>query len=509
MITTRLCAKFLWLSCALVFVSGLALAQGQNVNVVGTFEGTSPAFWNMGNTGGATLTWATDQHRSGLRSIKIQKATTGDSASWISDNMCDIWSPTHTKNVDIFLGAYVRTEGVNTNPTTEDQKWYLAYEFYDTLGALMGTFKLPIPQTTASTGAFVADTNAPGDVILPKDSYKTIIKFVAGKDAMGTVWVDDFMFYGRAGVWAGQDWGTNLEFPTGWYYWLPPIGGNDGVLENGFENTVVTSEAAHSGLHSLKYDLPFDRIPHDGFVAAKRVIFSGPGSIGGNMPLNVPMDVSQLASASEGDVLRITVWLKGENLVPDSAAVDPGSWSVGLTPLWFAKGGNNDGYDVIQANDYTWQFPAATSFNWTPYTLDVVVPAGAKVLEVRTHVYNRFTGTIYWDDISVDVIGTTTAVRSSAGLPIAYELGNNYPNPFNPSTTIDFAIPQAATTSIVIYNIVGQKVRTLTNEFRSAGRYQITWDGTDDAGRHVGSGLYLYRLQSNQTSIVKKMVLVK
>ena len=75
---------------------------------------------------------------------------------------------------------------------------------------------------------------------------------------------------------------------------------------------------------------------------------------------------------------------------------------MGFTPLWFAKGGNNDGYDVIEASDFTWQFPAVTSFDWTPYTLDVTVPAGAKVLEVRLHVYARFTGTIYWDDLTVE-----------------------------------------------------------------------------------------------------------
>ena len=84
------------------------------ITEIGGFEGTLPAFWNQGNTGGATLSWATDQHRSGLRSMKIEKTTTGDSAAWVSDNMCDIWSPTHSKNVDIFLGAWVRTEGVNT-----------------------------------------------------------------------------------------------------------------------------------------------------------------------------------------------------------------------------------------------------------------------------------------------------------------------------------------------------------------------------------------------------------
>jgi hypothetical protein len=455
----------------------------------GGFEGTLPAYWNMGNNGGGTLSWATDQHRSGLRSIKIQKTTTGDSASWISDNMCDIWSPTHTKNVDIFLGAYVRTQGVNTAPATESAKWYLSYEFYDTLGVLMGTFKLPIPQATASTGAFVADTCRPGDVILPKDSYKTIIKFVAGKDATGTVWADDFMFYGRGGQWAGQDWGTNLEYPSGWYYWMPPIGGNDGVLDSGFENTVVTTEAAHSGLRSLKYDMPFTRASHDGFVAMKRV------------PLGTEI--------KEGDILRLSAWLKGSSLVPDSAALYPGTWSVGFTPLWFAKGGNNDGYDVITSSDYTWQFPAVTAFNWTPYTLDVTVPAGAKFLEVRSHIYARFTGTIYWDDISLEKIGSLTAVNGQDGLPHVFELGDNYPNPFNPTTTIQFGIPQAGTASIVIYNVLGQKVRTLTSDYRAAGRYTITWDGKDDAGHAVGTGMYLYRLQSQQNALVKKMMLVK
>ncbi len=403
-------SKFLLVGFVLTFVCAAAIPQPLNLNSIGGFEGTMPAFWNVGNTGGATLTWATDQYHSGLRSLKIAKTTTGDSASFVSDNMCDIWSPQHSKNVDIFLGAWVRTQGVNVSPATEDAKWYLAYEFYDSAGAPIGVFKLPIPQSTASTSGWVADTNSPGDVILPKDSWKTIVKFVAGKNATGTVWMDDVMFYGRAGQWAGQHWGSNLEYPTGWYYWMPPIGGNDGVLENGFENTVVTTEAAHSGLYSLKFDMPFSRQPHDGFVGAKRVSFNSFGK-----------------DIKPGDKLRLSVWLKGSNLVPDSAALYPGTWSVGLTPLWFAKGGNNDGYDVLQANDYTWQFPAATSFDWKQYTLDVEVPADAKVLEVRLHVYARFTGTIYWDDLTVEKldIPTITEIGGFEGMmPAFWNEGN-------------------------------------------------------------------------------------
>ncbi len=86
---------------------------------------------------------------------------------------------------------------------------------------------------------------------------------------------------------------------------------------------------------------------------------------------------------------------------------------------------------------------------------------------------------------------------------------DNYPNPFNPSTKIQFGLPEAGSTSIVIYNMLGQKIRTLTDDYRSAGRYEVTWDGTDDAGHTLGTGVYLYRLVSGQTSIIKKMMLIK
>ncbi len=358
------------------------------INLVGGFEGDLPSFWTKGNEpSGATLTWAVDQFRSMGKSLKIVKAATSDSAAWISENMADIWSPQHTKNVDIKLGAWIKTQGVNTSPTTDDQKWWVSYTFYDSAGAKIGETKLPVDQTVA-TKDWYADTNGVGATSLPKDSWKTIVKFVGGKNATGTVWADNFVFYGRGGAWAGQDWNTSVGVPTGWYYWLPPIGGNDGALDAGFENTVVTKEAAHSGLYSLKFNLPFTRRPQDAFVAVKRMLLNG-------------VD----ATIKEGDVLRLSVWLKASNLVPDSAAMYPGTWSVGFTPLWFTGVGNNSGYNPVgPANDYTWVFPPVTQFDWTKYTLDVTVPAGvsAKALEVRLHAYSRFTGTIYWDDLTVE-----------------------------------------------------------------------------------------------------------
>jgi hypothetical protein len=187
---------------------------------------------------------------------------------------------------------------------------------------------------------------------------------------------------------------------------------------------------------------------------------------------------------------------------------------VGLTPI-FAKGvGNNFPYGEIGAHDYTWAFPHVTSFDWTPYTLDVTVPTGEGVtaLEVRLHVYSRFTGTIYWDDLTVQVIGTTTEVADrdgKNGLPQTFELAQNYPNPFNPSTKIAFALPRAGNVTVAIYNIVGQKVATLLEDYRPAGRFEVTWDGKDSRGNAVGSGIYFYRLHTGEISLTKRMLFVK
>src|SRR5260221_9761 len=230
--------------CILLLVTltaGGAFGQTVNINTVGGFEGTLPSYWTKGNQPGA-LSWATDQFRSLGHSLKITKpTTTADSASWISENMCDVWSPQHLKNVDILVGAYVKTQGVNMNPAADSERWWISYTFWDSAGGFIEETKLPIDQSVATSSGWVADTNGVGETILPKDSWTTIVKFVAGKAATGTVWADDFVFTGRT-TWGAQDWGQGVGGPTGWLYWFPPIGGNDGVLAYGFENTVVTNE---------------------------------------------------------------------------------------------------------------------------------------------------------------------------------------------------------------------------------------------------------------------------
>lgn len=95
-------------------------------------------------------------------------------------------------------------------------------------------------------------------------------------------------------------------------------------------------------------------------------------------------------------------------------------------------------------------------------------------------------------------------------LPRSYALGANYPNPFNPATTITYALPQAGPAELRVYDILGQQVRTLVARAdHPAGFFTLTWDGLDSAGRLVGNGLYFYRLEAGEFIQVRKMMLIK
>jgi hypothetical protein len=94
-------------------------------------------------------------------------------------------------------------------------------------------------------------------------------------------------------------------------------------------------------------------------------------------------------------------------------------------------------------------------------------------------------------------------------LPTVFALEQNYPNPFNPTTTIRYAIPKQAGVELVIINLNGQIVRTLVNEAQRADFYNVVWDGRNNRGEEVGSGIYFYRLQADKFSAIKKLMLVK
>ena len=117
---------------------------------------------------------------------------------------------------------------------------------------------------------------------------------------------------------------------------------------------------------------------------------------------------------------------------------------------------------------------------------------------------------VFSDEISV----TYTQVSEYLNvLPVEFALSRNFPNPFNPTTKIKYALPTNCNVSLIIYNLLGKEVRTLVNGNKSSGYYDVIWDGRNNAGIQVTSGIYIYHLiaknEDSQFSQVKKMILTK
>ena len=114
------------------------------------------------------------------------------------------------------------------------------------------------------------------------------------------------------------------------------------------------------------------------------------------------------------------------------------------------------------------------------------------------------------DEVAITISDPAAAKAAVQTLPEAFALADNFPNPFNPATTIQYALPQAADVELTVYNLVGQPVRTLVAEHQSAGHYAVEWDATNDSGHSLSSGMYFYRLQAGEEFLeVKKMLLLK
>lgn len=155
-----------------------------------------------------------------------------------------------------------------------------------------------------------------------------------------------------------------------------------------------------------------------------------------------------------------------------------------------------------------------TTDDWTSLLtgLSFDLPASAS----RTEQFALFgvdTSQVSIDSLARLINRIVTDVRdipnASAGLPRKFELGQNYPNPFNANTVIKFDLPQSSKVKLDIYNILGQKVKSLVDEKLSAGYKKVTWDGTNQNGKSVASGVYFYRLQTDKFIEARKMVMLK
>jgi hypothetical protein len=118
------------------------------------------------------------------------------------------------------------------------------------------------------------------------------------------------------------------------------------------------------------------------------------------------------------------------------------------------------------------------------------------------------------DGILVDLAGNVDQMHNIAigrldPIPEAFGLNQNLPNPFNPSTTITYELPESGNVKLVVYNLLGQQVRTLVADQIEAGFHTVVWDGADEFGRQVASGIYIYKMDAGSFMATKRMMFLK
>lgn len=104
---------------------------------------------------------------------------------------------------------------------------------------------------------------------------------------------------------------------------------------------------------------------------------------------------------------------------------------------------------------------------------------------------------------------TNLGVIAQDGIPVQYKLSQNYPNPFNPTTRISFDLVEPGQTTLIVYNLLGQRINMLINRSMDAGHHSLEWNGLDLSGQPVSSGVYFYELRSEKYIARKKMLLLR
>jgi hypothetical protein len=144
------------------------------------------------------------------------------------------------------------------------------------------------------------------------------------------------------------------------------------------------------------------------------------------------------------------------------------------------------------------------TFSGTPLTvISMIHPLSIKVIAANTN--HESCSCIF----NLSIANPTGIEKNKNQIPKESQLLQNYPNPFNPSTTINYYLANPSFVRLTIYNILGQKIRALQNAFQTAGEYSLMWNGMDDSNTPVSSGVYFYRLQTDNLNIQKKMIYEK
>ena len=470
----------------LFLFSSTAILQTTNLLPNGDLEIAEPNFWSKVNEGdgGSTLTWDMTTGHNSSRCMKIEKPNTGsDIVGWKSVNNAQLYWNNAVADRLYNLSFWAKAEGVNTNPANDDEKIGVLFQFFAG-ETLLGEQFVTIDQSAASSdwteytdGLYIpAGTD-------PDGMYMTLL---VGKNATGTVWFDDVGC--GTDPWAMGPFNGDFETPYGWMEWH--------ASDQGFANTV--QDSVYSGEWSV---LLYEWDDNDD----EMVFYSEP----------VP--------AEPNTWYKISVMAKWDSINTDDAYlpsnITPDRDNNRLGMCFFYHKTPIDKVWDLTGGDQFYYFDQRTekSDGWVEYSVISKSPEDAAGVSCRARFTSYPVGKVWYDDFSikpVTILEVPTGVTDPNNyarfdLPKEFVLNQNYPNPFNPTTTIAYSLPKDSEIQIEIYNVMGQKVKTLFNGFRTAGSHKIEWDGKDDAGNLLTSGLYLITLRSGNFVTAKRMTLIK
>ena len=375
-----------------------AAAQDMPANKLsnGGFEAAAPAYWTPTGDG---ATWDTDVSRSPNYSLKLSG---NGEASWSQDEVVRNWVDGFKANESLVVGAYVRTEGVNQNPSDDASKFQFVATFRDADGAdvLGQPVVVDVPQDAASTNGWVKlSSESVGAITLPTKATSATFTVRKGATATGTVYVDDFFVNGTGGI-----FNATVDSPAEWYYFAPGAGsGAEGWPDSQPFFLTRTDAETHSG---------------DAALMIEQNVADNYESVA----------ITERVPVQAGEPVLISYWLKTEGNESPST-IGEGDNNVGLTALFYnqlesgaAGYGEIGGLDIRLNGEYNSQvipqLPKQADNGWTQYSFVVYPFEDAVGMEVRLRYWHAFTGTTYWDDVYIgDVEDVSDALPNLVAAP--------------------------------------------------------------------------------------------
>ncbi len=447
-------------------------------------EDQMPNFWTPLNGTFGTDVGVTDAAASysGMHSFMITKAAaSANMVGWQSANNADLyWN--NAAIATYTIGGWVKLAGVNTAPANDDAKIGLMFEFLDASGNVLVAENLWADQTNAD-----ADwAELTSVTILTAEPAEVNVKMVMGKDATGTVYFDNVGC--GSDPWSMGLFNGNAETINGWLNWYASDNGSYGT---------VTMNDAHSGDYSQELFKP------DTTSSTSEIVY-----------YSIPYPVEA------GEWYKVGFWAKTVG-VNDSSAYEPSyirkdrdDGRIGITYFFHTDDPINSGWSLSGGDKFVYIDQTTTDTDWTFYEVAEQAPEDATGISVRARYTSNPTGLTYFDDYTVQKLAARPVVSIDddyhmTQTPDVYQLSQNYPNPFNPTTKIEFTTPVDGIVSLDIYNVLGQKIKTLYSGQTSAGHHSVTWDATNASGEAMSTGVYIYMLSGVNGQVSQKMVLIR